>query len=276
MVQIGIEVSRPLLALLAAHAIDIDYVKVDGDWPMDLFQKALTYGPVLIHDISSTFWLNYEDPFQDADLRPVRKMLETARPPWFSTGIGASAEPQGHTSPNWRGAERDALQSRERVAENILRNAARLQKTVLGDMPLLLENYNYHPTNAYEYVCEPPFYSKLINEIGCGVLLDLAHARISANNMGWESPQHYLEALPLDRVREIHLSHPTRREEQMIDAHLPIDTSDVELLVWTLNHTPAEAVTLEVSENVDEAILLAQASALRTAINMSGRVNLSS
>ncbi len=273
MVRIGIEVSRPLLALLAANAIDIDFVKVDGDWAMDLFHQALAYRPVLIHDVSSTFWLNYDDPFKGTDLRSVSKMLGMARPPWFSTGIGASAQPQGHTSPNWRGASPEALQSRELVAENILRNAARLQKTILGNMPLLLENYNYHPTNAYEYVCEPPFFGELIRTIDCGVLLDLAHARISANNMGWESPQRYLEALPLDRVREIHLSHPTLRDGQMIDTHLPIDSSDVELLAWTLDHTPAEAITLEVSENVDEAILLAQANALRTAIDMSGRRN---
>lgn len=46
-----------------------------------------------------------------------------------------------------------ALQPRQRCLENIVRNEKRLQEW-LG-IPLLLENNNYHPTNAYEYMCEP-------------------------------------------------------------------------------------------------------------------------
>lgn len=264
MVQIGIDASNVLLALLSRQAIDIDYLKVDGDVSMDVLNEALSYKPVLIHDINRQFWLNYEDPFQAEVMTTARKMLDVANPPWFSTGIGASAEPQGHTMPFWRGADKAALQTREQVTANIIRNARRLMEW-LG-MPLLLENFNYHPTNAYEYICEPPFFSSLIHTIDCGVLLDLSHAQISAYNMGWDDPRRYLEALPLDRVREIHISHPEVRGDQMLDMHQPIQQRDVELLAWTLAHTPAEAVTLEVSDNVNEEILLAQAKAMREAL----------
>ncbi|MEO8392240.1 MAG: DUF692 family multinuclear iron-containing protein, partial [Chloroflexota bacterium] len=256
MVRIAVDSSDVLLSLLSRHAIEIDFVKVDGDNSMELLNEALSYKPVLIHDVNRHFWLNYENPFQDEVMATARKMLDTAKPPWFSTGIGASAEPQGQTLPFWRGADASALQTREQVTANILRNARRL-KDWLG-IPLLLENYNYHATNAYEYVCEPDYFSSLIEQIDCGVLLDLSHAQISAHNMGWGHPTRYLEALPLDRVREIHVSHPEIRDGQMLDMHYPIQQSDMDLLRWVLAHTPAEVVSLEVNENLDDAILLAQ------------------
>lgn len=263
-VRIGIEASTVLLSMLSRKAIDIDFVKVDGDSSMEMLNEALSYKPVLIHDINRYFWLNYEDPFKDEVMATARKMLDAAKPPWFSTGIGASAEPQGHTLPYWRGADAAALQTREKVTENIIRNARRLKEWL--DMPLLLENFNYHPTNAYEYICEPTSFSSLIQAIDCDVLLDLSHAQISAYNMGWGDPRSYLKALPLNRVREIHISHPEVRNGQMLDMHLPIQPLDIELLGWILAHTPAEVVSLEVSDDVTDELLLQQAAAMREVV----------
>lgn len=43
---------------------------------------------------------------------------------------------------------------------------------------ILIENLDYHPTGAYEYVCDPEFISKIAKETGYGVLLDIAHTII--------------------------------------------------------------------------------------------------
>jgi uncharacterized protein (UPF0276 family) len=192
----------------------------------------------------------------------ARQQLDTAKSPWLSTGIGASAEPQAHRGGPYREADDEDLQSRETVITNITRHGRRLRDW-LGDTLLLLENYNYHPTNAYEYICEPELFSFLVNEIGCGMLLDLSHARISANNMRWKDVQTYLSALPLDQVREVHTNHPGWQGDQMVDAHQPLQHEDLPYLSWVLDHTPAEAVTIEVVE-IDEPTLLAQVDMLRT------------
>jgi len=196
---------------------------------------------VLLHDISYRFWLNYEDPFDSATMTKARAMLDLVKPPWHSTGIGASAEPQAHTTEFWRGAPAEALQTRERCLANIVRNGKRLAEWV--GIPLLLENFNYHPTNAYEYICEPDTFSALLEEVGCDMLLDLAHAQISARNMGGASltpaiAQAYLKKLPLAKVREIHINHPFEDGTQMLDRHLPITEQDLPLLRWTLERTP--------------------------------------
>src|SRR5581483_584424 len=269
----GATLSTPLLSLANSSAIPVDYIKVDGDVDFATLERALALRPVLLHDISNQFWLNYTDPFDDAAMTRARAMLELARPPWFSTGIGASAEPQGHTTLYWRGAPASALQPRDICLANIIRNGKRLQDW-LG-IPLLLENYNYHPTNAYEYICEPDTFTALIDAIGCGVLLDLAHAQISAFNLGWNTPREYLAALPLEKAHEIHINHPYNDEgKQMLDKHLPIQESDLELLQWTLEHAPnVEAITLEsespsADELLNEVRLVRQVATNCVAINL--------
>jgi len=260
--KLAATLSPNLLPLLDQGRIDVDYVEVNGEYSMDVLQGAKARRPVLLHDISNTFWLNYEAPFTDEEMSRARAMMDVAKPPWHSTGIGASAEPQGHTTEYWRGAPDSDLQPRERCLANIVRNGKRLKEWV--GIPLLLENYNYHPTNAYEYVCEPETFSSLVEEIGCEMLLDLAHAQISAFNMKWPSVRDYLAALPLDKVREIHINHPYNDNgKQMLDRHFPITEADLDLVQWTLERTPnAQVITIE-SESPDEAALAREVALLR-------------
>ncbi len=264
MIQIGASVSPALLTLLDQQAVDIDTITVYGSQSMHLLERALAHRPVLLHDVANTFWLNYENPFADiATVTKARAMLDAAKSPWFSTGIGASAEPQGHTSPYWRGADASQLQPSERVIENITTHGLQLQ--AWAGVPLLLENYNYHPTNAYEYVCEPALFSQLVAAIDCEMLLDLPHARISAYNMHWgDDPRTYLAALPLDKVREIHFNRPHFDGKQMLDFHQSIQADDLDLLAWVIERCPnLQVITLE-SDTPSEAALLEEIRLLRS------------
>lgn len=266
MIQMGAANSPALFQLLAQGTADVDFITVYGSQSLELLERALAYRPVLLHDVSNTFWLNYADPFADvATVTKARTMLDRAQSPWFSTGIGASAEPQGHTSPYWRGADTAQLQTRAQVVDNIIRHGLRLR--AWAGVPLLLENYNYHPTNAYEYVCEPALFSELVETIGCEVLLDLPHARISAYNMGWGAdPRPYLAALPLAKVREIHFNRPHFDGKQMLDFHQPIQADDLDLLQWVIDRCPnLQVITLE-SEAPSEAALLAEIHLLRSVL----------
>ncbi len=267
--KIGATISPALLSLLDKHLIEVDYIEVNGERDVATLQRALALRPVLLHDISYQFWLNYADPFDEATMAKARAMIEMARPSWHSTGIGASAEPQGHTTEYWRGAPASALQPRERCLANIVRNGQRLKEWV--GVPLLLENFNYHPTNAYEYICEPDTFSQLIDAIGCDVLLDLAHAQISAFNMGWKNSREYLEQLPLGKVCEIHINQPYNDGgQQMLDRHLPIQARDLDLLRWTLERAPkVEVINLE-SHQPSEAALMEEVRLVRQVAGQAG------
>lgn len=73
--------------------------------------------------------------------------------------------------------------------------------------PLAAENYNFYPTGLYHHVTEPDFMASYLREFGLGLVLDLAHAAVSAHNTGLK-PEVYFEALPLERTVEIHVSRP--------------------------------------------------------------------
>jgi uncharacterized protein (UPF0276 family) len=246
MIKLGLPISKTAFDLLNANALDVDYIVWYGQIGLNNLDKVAALKPIYIHDLADSFWLNYRDPFQPSVMTEARAMLDIAKSPYLSTGIGASAEPQAHRNGPYREADVEHLQMQETVTANIIKHGRRLQEW--AGVPLILENFNYHPTNAYEYICEPALVTELLGAIGCDMLLDLAHARISAFNMGWHSAEEYLTALPLHKVREIHITRPGWQKAQMVDLHQPLEADDLDLLAWVIERTPVEAVTLEVKE----------------------------
>ncbi|MDR1871638.1 MAG: DUF692 family protein [Deltaproteobacteria bacterium] len=88
--------------------------------------------------------------------------------------------------------------------------------------PIGVENYNYYPTRLYERICEPYYLSRLLNKFDLSLVLDLAHAQVSAHNLQG-SLKEYLRQLPIERVKEIHLSRPYVPE---VMKNLAVDTHD--------------------------------------------------
>jgi uncharacterized protein (UPF0276 family) len=76
------------------------------------------------------------------------------------------------------------------------------------------------------------------------LLLDLGHARVAAMHHGLQ-PEAYLELLPLERTRQIHVSGPRLRGVCLYDAHEPLAEPDYALLEWTLARAHPDVVTLE-------------------------------
>ena len=75
-------------------------------------------------------------------------------------------------------------------------------------------------------------------------LLDLAHARLAAAFRG-QAVEEYVAALPLERVRQIHVSGIRRRNGRWYDAHESLQEEDYRLLEWALDRCDPAMVTLE-------------------------------
>jgi uncharacterized protein (UPF0276 family) len=115
-----------------------------------------------------------------------------------------------------------------RVAEHIDEVQTTLGRT------MLLENPSNYIGIAESTIPEVDFLTEVAKRTGCGLLLDVNNVFVSAKNQGTD-PLLYLEAFPLDQVREVHLGGHT---EELDDAGVPllIDThaSSVADAVWTL------------------------------------------
>jgi len=119
-------------------------------------------------------------------------------------------------------------QTLARVAEHIDEVQTTLGRT------MLLENPSHYIGIAESTIPEIDFLTEVAKRTGCGLLLDVNNVFVSARNHDTDSLV-YLEAFPLDRVREVHLG---GHDEELDDAggSLLIDThaSSVADAVWTL------------------------------------------
>ena len=115
-------------------------------------------------------------------------------------------------------------------------------------VPLLLENMPQWPTPDRDPATSPAFITRVLEETQCGMLLDLAHVRVSAANLG-RDVHAYAEELPLERVVEIHVSGPRRMSEWWHDSHDTMVDEDYALLEWVLRRVTPKVVTLEYWKN---------------------------
>lgn len=105
---------------------------------------------------------------------------------------------------------------------NALRNS-KIIRHILNDAgfsgaKLLVENNNHLGTHAYDVVTEPRFINMLLNATEFNLLLDIAHAKISAYNTQ-QSEECYFESLPIDRVGQVHLSRHSVKNGLALDTH---------------------------------------------------------
>jgi len=116
----------------------------------------------------------------------------------------------------------------QRVCDHVDQVQSRLQRT------LLLENPATYVEFSASTFSEAQFLGELLRRTGCGLLLDLSNVQVSCVNHG-RDPAHYLAALPMDKVGQIHLAGFATEVDAagaplLIDHHgAPVDDS-----VWQL------------------------------------------
>jgi len=165
--------------------------------------------------------------------------LKEIRAELFSFDLGPACRKNFSVLPLSRTLSPDQIKRESRKALDHIRR--------FYDGPLAAENYNYYPTGLYESVCRPDFIATYLEEFELGLVLDLAHAAVSAVNLKIDL-QDYLLELPLDRTVEVHLSRPYFHPRMPVDAHAGPQAEDFDRLAFVLKRLPKVGpvlVTLE-------------------------------
>ena len=109
------------------------------------------------------------------------------------------------------------------VAERV-----RQVQDIIG-MPLVLENASYYG-QAYNDLSEAEFINAVLLESGCELLLDVNNIYVNSINHCYD-PLVFLDALPLERVRYIHIAgHFDEADDLKVDTH----GADIIGPVWQL------------------------------------------
>jgi uncharacterized protein (UPF0276 family) len=97
-----------------------------------------------------------------------------------------------------------------------------------GAENVIAENDQYNAGQTLRAAYLPGVIGTVIEQSGCGLLLDTAHARIAAATLGIPFDD-YLDQLPLDRVRDMHVTGVQRVNERWLDQFRAAGASDAEV-----------------------------------------------
>jgi len=230
-----------LVELIRAGEAPIQAIEI-GPWmsveQLRLAQQALPGWTWQFHPanlISGVGWL-------PGTLNRLKDWLDCTQSRWAS--FHATFLPPGYARATLKWGWRLPALRPDRAVSMLCRQVERASRFL--NLPVILENVPPppDPDGLCNYSNYPELLGQVLEKTGCGLLLDLGHARIAAQH-DHQPVYDYLQRLPLDKTRQVHVSGPRLRNDVFYDAHQPLADEDYGLLAWTLEHTQPEVVTLE-------------------------------
>ena len=103
-----------------------------------------------------------------------------------------------------------------RALDHVVERVKRVQGT-LG-VPFALENASSYLEFAESTMPEHAFLAELAERADCGMLLDVNNVYVSAHNHGFDADA-YVDAIPADRVVQIHLAGHADKGRYLLDTH---------------------------------------------------------
>lgn len=127
--------------------------------------------------------------------------------------------------------------NRLQMIENARLNILKI-KEILGDnIFIAVENNNYLKTEAYDIITDPGFINEIVVTNNIKFLFDIAHAHISAFNLGI-SFESYIEKLPLNHTIQLHICKCTYDGDMALDSHLCPDNVELKEIQNLLQKLP--------------------------------------
>jgi len=157
---------------------------------------------------------------------PLYQAYKFLRPRVISFHLGFSSEEVGTEGTDNHNYAIGRILSRDETFERISLSLITISdkfKKVGYKGKILIENLDYHPTGAYEYICEPDFISEMAKHTGCPILLDVAHTIISSHYLGVK-PIDFVRAVGVDDIFELHVNSPLYRDGEWYDIDNPFYT----------------------------------------------------
>lgn len=221
------------LGLRKAHYADflstrvaVDFVEVisenfmvDGGKPRQILRDVRERYPVALHGVSMS--IGSADGLDGAYLARLRALVDEIEPLFVSDHLSWSRI-EGFNSHDLLPLPYTS-EALDLVAANIDRAQDALGRAMLVENPSTYIDFPGADMTEWQFL------DALCARTGCGLLLDVNNVFVSATNHGFD-PIEYLDGIPVDRVRQIHLAGHSQGSELLIDTHdQPVPPS-----VWDL------------------------------------------
>ncbi len=215
---------------------------VKGGRPLHVLERVRRDYPVVLHGVSLS--IGTTDPLDRDYLDRLRELASWVEPAWVSdhlcwTGVG------GHNAHDLL-----PLPYTEEALDHVVARVGAVQEH-LGRR-IALENVSTYLSFASSTLSEWEFLVQLATRADCGILLDVNNVYVSAANQGFD-PRTYLEAVPPERVWQVHLAGHTDRGSHLLDTHSRCVCEEVwELYRFATRRIGAVASLVEWDEDIPE------------------------
>jgi uncharacterized protein (UPF0276 family) len=161
---------------------------------LELLEEVAECYPISVHTVGIS--IGSTDGVDKAHLLRLRTLIEMVDPVLVSGHLAWSTH---------QGAYLNDLLPLPYDQETLSVVAAQLAEVqdVLR-RPYLVENPSSYVGFGTSTMTEAEFLCALVERTGCGLLCDVSNVYLSAHNMGYD-PFRFIDALPVDAVRELHL-----------------------------------------------------------------------
>jgi len=193
---------------------------VPGGRPLHWLDRIRSDYPIAMHGVSLS--IGSTDPLDQQHLAGLQRLQRRVQPAWISDHLCWTGVAGGNLH------DLLPLPYNEAVLAHVVDRVRRVQDR-LGSR-ILLENVSSYVSYPSSQLTEWDFLAEVAQRADCLILLDVNNIYVSSVNHGFD-PLVYLDAIPVARVRQIHLAGHQRRDDGLI-----VDTHDAPIAepVWRL------------------------------------------
>jgi uncharacterized protein (UPF0276 family) len=179
-----------------------------GGYPLAILDLCARRWPIVSHGVNLS--IGSVDPLNEDYVDRLKAVLERTKALWFSdhlcfTSVGG--EYFHDLLP---------LPFSHEAADHVVTRVKQLKKKI--SLPFLLENPSYYVKMPGAEMSEADFFTLVMEEADCGMLLDVNNVYVNSKNHGFDAKD-FIRRLPLHRVAQIHMAGHFDRGDVIIDTH---------------------------------------------------------
>lgn len=181
---------------------------VEGGKPLYYLDAIVERYPVVMHGVSMS--IGSMNPLNFEYLTQLKQLVDRVNPRWVSDHLC------------WTGTGKYNLHDlmplpyNEEAIKHVAQRIRQVQD-FLGQQ-ILMENVSSYVNYVHSEMTEWEFYSAIVEEADCLMLLDINNIYVSARNHQFE-PMDYINGVPKERVRQFHLAGHADYGDYVIDTH---------------------------------------------------------
>jgi hypothetical protein len=179
-----------------------------GGRPLRILDLVAERYPVVLHGVSLS--IGGTDRLGRVYLAKVRALADRVKAVWVSDHVCFTGVAGRNTH------DLLPIPYDEATLRHVVRRIR--EASDLLERPLVLENPSSYMEYASSSMPEWEFIARMAEEADCGLLLDVNNVYVSAFNHGFDA-ETYLDAIPAERVVQVHLAGHTHKGDYILDTH---------------------------------------------------------